>query len=195
MSIMTVGSYELIKDYVHPKFNKFINYYKDGNRIETPPFPGCGLHNNRNKTRKFIRYEIGEHCWKKKIKPKYKTKIGFLHWTRYMTQTRDRYLFKDKGYLVYNYKLKKYEHMNDTPMHYDFKSMQNFKKEYLFKNALKKFFFYYCRISVKEGLDTKLSDAQLEMDNFNKNLYRRCRLCCCVIKIKAFKEKEDICKL
>ena len=60
----------------------------------------------------------------------------------------------------------------------------------------KKFFFYYCRISVKEGLNTKLSDAQLEMDNFNKNLYQRCRLCCCVIKIKkAFKEKADICKL
>ena len=54
-----------------------------------------------------------------------------------MTQTRDRYLFKDKGYLVYNYKLKKYEHMNDTPMHYDFKSMQNFKEKYLFKNARK----------------------------------------------------------
>ena len=59
----------------------------------------------------------------------------------------------------------------------------------------KKFFFYYCRISVKEGLHTKLFDAQLEMDNF-KDLYQRCRLCCCVIKIKkAFKEKEDICKL
>ena len=60
----------------------------------------------------------------------------------------------------------------------------------------KMLFFYYCRISVKESLNTKLSDAQLEMDNFNENLYQRCRLCCCVIKIKkAFKEKEDICKL
>ena len=60
----------------------------------------------------------------------------------------------------------------------------------------KKFFFYYCRTSVKEGIHTKLFDAQLEMDNFNKDLYQRCRLCCCVIKIKkAFKEKEDICKL
>ena len=75
---MTVGFYELIKDYVHPNFNKFINYYKDANRIETPPFHGCGLHNNRNGTRKSIRYEIGEHCvtptwqryWKKNIKQK-----------------------------------------------------------------------------------------------------------------------------
>ena len=145
MSIMTVGSYELIKDYVHPNFNKFINYYKDGNRIETPSIHGCGFHDNRNGARKFTRYEIGEHCvaptwqryWKKNIKPKYKTKIGFFYWTRYMTQTRDRHLFKNKSYLVYNYKLKKYEHVNDTPMHHDFKSMQNFKEEYLFKNALK----------------------------------------------------------
>ena len=142
---MTVGFYELIKYYVHPNFNKLINYYKDGNRIETPPFHACGLHNKRNGTTKFIRYEIGEHCvaptqqryWKENIKPKYKTKIGFFYWTRYMTQTRDRYLFKNKGYLVYNYKLKKYEHMNDTPMHHDFKSIQNFKEEYLFKNVVK----------------------------------------------------------
>ena len=63
-------------------------------------------------------------------------------------------------------------------------------------SSKKMFFFYYCRLSVKEGLNTKLSDAQLEMDNFNENLYQRCRLCCCVIKIKkAFQEKEDICKL
>ena len=54
-----------------------------------------------------------------------------------MTQTRDRCLFKNNSYFVYNCKLKKYEHMNDTPMHHDFKSMQSFKEEYLFKNALK----------------------------------------------------------
>ena len=36
------------------------------------------------------------------LEKKYKTKIGFFYWTRYMTQTRDRYLFKNKGYLVYN---------------------------------------------------------------------------------------------
>ena len=136
MAIMTAGSYELTIDYVHPNFNKF---------IELPPFHGCSLCNNRNGKRKFINYTIGEHCvaptWqrycKKDIKPKYKTKIGFFYWTRYLTQTRDRYLFKNKGYFVYNYKLKKYENMKNTPMHHDFKSMQNFKEEYLFKNALK----------------------------------------------------------
>ena len=60
----------------------------------------------------------------------------------------------------------------------------------------KKFIFYYYRISIPEGLNTKLSDAQLEMNNFNKNVYQRCRLCCSGIKIKkAFKENENICKL
>ena len=34
------------------------------------------------------------------------------------------------------------------------------------------------------------------MDNYNKNLYQRCRLCCSVIEIeKAFKENKNICKL
>ena len=58
----------------------------------------------------------------------------------------------------------------------------------------KNFFLYYCRISV-QGLNAQLSDAQLEMDKYNKNLYQRCRLCCSVIEIKkAFKENEDIYK-
>ena len=103
------------------------------------------FYHNKNGARKFINYANGCQCvtpswqryWKKYIKSKYKTKIGFCCWTRYMTQTRDGCLFKNNSYFVYNCKLKKYEHMNDTPMHHDFKSMQSFKEEYLFKNALK----------------------------------------------------------
>ena len=53
-----------------------------------------------------------------------------------MIQTKFRHLFKNRGYLVYNYKLKKYEHINKTPLHHEFKSMQQFKKEYFFKHAL-----------------------------------------------------------
>ena len=53
-----------------------------------------------------------------------------------MNQTEFRDLFKNKGYLVYNYKLQKYEHLNKTPLHHEYKSMQQFKKEYFFKNAL-----------------------------------------------------------
>ena len=46
-----------------------------------------------------------------------------------MTQTKHRYLFKNKGNFASNYKLKEYEHMNDTPMHYEFKDMQELKKD------------------------------------------------------------------
>ena len=53
-----------------------------------------------------------------------------------MTQTRFRYLFKNKGNFVYNYNLKKYEHMSETPMHYKFTDMQSIKKG-LWKHALK----------------------------------------------------------
>ena len=143
MTIMTAAYFDSIKDYVHPNVNKFINYYRNGNRIELPPFHGC-RRRNKNGTRKFIDYTNCYQCvtpswrryWKKDIKPKYKTKYGFFYWTRYMTRTRHRFLFKNTGYYVYNYRLKKYEHMNDTPMNHDFKWMQRFKKEYLFKNAL-----------------------------------------------------------
>ena len=53
-----------------------------------------------------------------------------------MTQTSHRFLFKNKGNYVYKYRLKKYEHMNDTTRHHNFKWMQQFKKEYLLQNAL-----------------------------------------------------------
>ena len=143
MPVMTVEYFELVKDYLHPNLKCFINEYKEGNLIILPPFHGCG-HRNKNGTRKLINYTKGHQCvtpswknyWKKDIKPKYKQNNDFFYFTRYMTQTKDRHLFKTKGYLVYNYKLKKYEHMKDTPMHYDFKSMQQFKEECLFKNAL-----------------------------------------------------------
>ena len=99
---------------------------------------------NKNGTGKYIDYTNGyqcltpssQRCWKKDIKPKYKTKYGFFYWTRHMTQTRNRFLFKNNGNYVYNYRLKEYEHLNDTPRHHDFKWMQRFKKEFLFKNAL-----------------------------------------------------------
>ena len=128
MTIMTAAYFDSIKDYVHPNVNKFINYYRNRNRIELPPFHGRKSR-NKNGTRKFIEYTNGYQCvtpswqryWKKDIKLKYKTKYGFFCWTRYATQTRHRFLLKNKIYYVYNCRLKKYEHMNDTPMHHDFK--------------------------------------------------------------------------
>ena len=48
-----------------------------------------------------------------------------------MTQTKDRYLFKNKGNCVYNYSLKKYQHLSDTPMRESFKRFQEDKEKYL----------------------------------------------------------------
>ena len=53
-----------------------------------------------------------------------------------MTHTKYGYLFKNKCNFVYNYKLKKYEHMSETPMRYNFKEIQDIKKE-LWKHVLK----------------------------------------------------------
>ena len=72
----------------------------------------------------------------KDLKEKYQHKTGNFYVTRYMTRTKFRHLLKNKGYLIYNFKLQKYEHINKTPLHHEFKSMQQFKKEYFFKNAL-----------------------------------------------------------
>ena len=60
----------------------------------------------------------------------------------------------------------------------------------------KKYFIYYCCISVSEGLNTTLSHSQLTLEKYNKKIYQKCRFCCCVIEIKkTFREEEDICKL
>ena len=48
-----------------------------------------------------------------------------------MTQTKDRYLFKSKGNCVYNYSLKNYQHLSDTPMRENFKRFQEDKEKYL----------------------------------------------------------------
>ena len=74
----------------------------------------------------------------KKYKGQIQNKDWLFYWTRYMTQTSYRFLFKNKGYFVYNYKLKKYEHMKNTPIHYDFKRMQDFEEEALFKKHVTK---------------------------------------------------------
>ena len=149
MTGLRVEYYNHIKDYIHPNLHTFIEHYWNGDLINLPPFHGCS-HRNRNGTNKLINYSNGHQCitpswrnknilynyWKKNIKPKYKSKIGFFYVTRYMTQTNFRHLFKNKGYLVYNYKLKKYEHMNKTPLHHEYKSIWQFKNEYFLKNAL-----------------------------------------------------------
>ena len=53
-----------------------------------------------------------------------------------MTWTNRRFLFKNKGDFVYNYKLKKFEHMSETQMRYDYEHLQIIRKDSL-KNVLK----------------------------------------------------------
>ena len=95
-----------------------------------------------------------------------------------MTHTRYRYLFKNKGNFVYNYKLKKYEHMSETPMQYNFKEIQDIKKD-LWKH-------------VSEGLNTELSTSELMLGKYDKKVYQKCRYCHCVIEIKKAFTKEEV---
>ena len=58
------------------------------------------------------------------------------YFTRYMTWTRQRFLFKNKGNFIYNYKLKKFEHISETPIKFEHEYLQRIK-ENSFKNVLK----------------------------------------------------------
>ena len=101
MVFLTVEYYEQIKVYLHPHVKKFINDFRNGNVIQLLPYHGCNRL-NRNGTRKYIDYGRGCQCvlpthkryWKK-TKDKYKERG--VYWTRYMTQSSIRHLFKNKG--------------------------------------------------------------------------------------------------
>ena len=58
MSCMTVRYNELVKDYLHPHLNRFINNYRDGNYIDLQLYHGCNRL-NKNGTRKEIEYNLG----------------------------------------------------------------------------------------------------------------------------------------
>ena len=140
MTVLTVEYFNKIKDYMHPNLPKIVKDYQNGNLITLPPYHGCG-HRNKNGTRKPIDYARGYRCvtlswrnyWEKNVKPKYKRKTGDFYVTRYMTQTKFRHLLKNKDYLIYNFKLQKYEHINRLPLNHEFKSMQEFKNALLQK--------------------------------------------------------------
>ena len=56
-------------------------------------------------------------------------------------------------------------------------------------------FLYYCRVSIQEGLNIELSNSELEMGYYDKDLYQKCIFCYHVFEIcKAFTESENICK-
>ena len=58
----------------------------------------------------------------------------------------------------------------------------------------KKYFIHYYRVSVSEGLNTKLSTSDLMLEKFDKEVFQRCGFCHCTIEIKkAFTKEKDIC--
>ena len=60
----------------------------------------------------------------------------------------------------------------------------------------KKYFIYYCCVSVTEGLNTDLPTSKLILGHYNKEIYQECSHRKCVIKIeKAFTENEFICNM
>ena len=60
----------------------------------------------------------------------------------------------------------------------------------------KKYFIYYNLVSVSEALNTELCTSELMLDKYDKEMYQRCRYCCCVIEIKkAFQEDKDTCNM
>ena len=82
MGHMNLRYNEQVRDYLHPHLHGFINDYRAGDIISLPLYQ-CVVPTWR-------------HYWRK-TKDKYKRKInGKLHWTRYMTRTNRRYLFKNK---------------------------------------------------------------------------------------------------
>ena len=142
MAYMTVGYYEQIKDYLHPHINQYINHYRDGDIIDLPQYHGCNRLNRIDveQERKLSTTQIINASFQlikligKKTKNKYKSRN--LYRTRYLTITNYRHLFENKGKFVFNYKLKKYEHLSETPMRYDFYRLQNVK-ERMQKNVFK----------------------------------------------------------
>ena len=61
MAYFTLRYYNKVKDYLHPRLHKFINYYKHENKFDLPLFHGCSR-KNRNGTRKLIEYNQGYQC-------------------------------------------------------------------------------------------------------------------------------------
>ena len=137
MGFFTARYYEQVKDYLYPDLHDFFHYYRQGNVFDLPLYHGCNK-KNRNGTRKLIEYNQGHQCivptnklyWRK-TKDKYKRNTKRVYQTRYMTWTNRRDLFKNKGNFAYNCKLKKFEHMSKTPMHYDYDFLQQMRTNVL----------------------------------------------------------------
>ena len=104
-----------------------------------------------------------------------------------MTKNR-RYLFRNNGNFAYNYKLKKYEHISQTPMRGDFYYLQSTKKTYLSMSLNKKYFIYYCCITIKkfsQSANTVIVWLKLKKLLKKMLLFVICVLNCYKIKTKS----------
>ena len=99
--------------------------------VELPPFHGCGLR-NINGTKKLVDYRNANQClcgvWSDE---NCKIEYGTYPMTRYMTQGRFRYLYKNKGNCLWDYKTKEYVHMLDTPVRDNFNYFLELKMQHL----------------------------------------------------------------
>ena len=134
---MTNRYYETIKDYLHPNVHTFVDHYRNGDLIDLPFYHDCDRLNT-NGTRKLIEYKNGMQCICPTNKPywkitKHKYKRGAANAKR---RYRQRFLFKNKGNFIYNYKLKKFEHISQTPLKFEYDYSQRIK-ENSFANVLK----------------------------------------------------------
>ena len=124
MPFLTVDYFNQIKDYVHPNLHEIVKDQMNNKLISLPPFHGCA-YRNRHGTQKLIDYSRGHRCltpswnhfWKKKVKPKYVRNFGKYPPTRYLSNLKHRNLIRNKGNSIYNYKLKKYIDITNTPFY------------------------------------------------------------------------------
>ena len=60
----------------------------------------------------------------------------------------------------------------------------------------KKYFIYYCRISVEKGLNTDLKTLELMLGKYDKEVYQKYQYCHLVTETeKDFKEDASICNM
>ena len=58
----------------------------------------------------------------------------------------------------------------------------------------RKTFLYYSGLSVSEGLDRETNELQMNLDSFNKDIFKKCRYCHHVFAIKnKFEKDEETC--
>ena len=63
-------------------------------------------------------------------------------------------------------------------------------------SSSRKYYIYYHRVSIQEGLNIELKISELMLCNYDKEIYQKCEYCHCVIEIKkGFKENAFLCNL